>query len=196
MISAFFPPTRQFPGRLGWVILPLLASALSALAATPASPVTTVPIPPQLLSGSKYFYNIDLDPRYQFIGTGELTEEAAQQSNCYRFMYNGEGRLEQIEYRRAGRAMADSTFGVARIDLEYEPGIERRWFHNRRSEPAKDIDGVYGEELTLNAETLDSPEMSRHIMDCHRRLAELDGPQKLIFEKIANQLATELSRQG
>lgn len=98
-----------------------------------------------------YFFTVDLDPRYQFIGTGALTEEDAAHANCYRFVTNSEGKLEQIEYRRAGVPMADPLLGVARIDFEYAPGIERRWFRDAQGRPVRDVDGIQGEELTLNA---------------------------------------------
>jgi hypothetical protein len=99
---------------------------------------------------ASYFFTIDLDPRYQIVGTGALTEESAANSNCYRFLYNSSGKLQEIEYRRAGVQMPDPLLGVARIDFEYQPGIERRLYRNEKGEPAQDVDGVEGEELTLN----------------------------------------------
>jgi len=98
-----------------------------------------------------YFFTVDLDPRYQFVGTGALTEEAAASANCYRFLTNSNGKLQQIEFRRAGVPMADPLLGVARIDFEYQPGIERRWFHDAHGQPVRDVDGIQGEELSLNA---------------------------------------------
>jgi hypothetical protein len=146
MIPAFFAPTRHVLSRLGCVIFLLIAGPLAAQDAPAPAPAS-----PPIVSRSTYFFNIDLDPRYQFTGTGELTEEEAQRANCYRFTYGPDGKLQEVEYHRAGKAMADSAFGVARIDIEYAPGIERRWFRNGGNQQAKDGDGVYGEELTLNA---------------------------------------------
>ncbi len=151
MTPAFFAPTRRLPGRPGCMVIFLAAATLAGVAQMPTpAPERPDAAPPPSLARPTYYFNIDLDPRYQFVGTGELTEEEAARSNCYRFAYNSNGKLAQIEYRRAGTTMADPTFGVARIDIENKPGIERRWFHNAQSEPVKDIDGVYGEELTLN----------------------------------------------
>ena len=134
-------------------ILLLAAFVMSVFPAQAAKPVPppAPAVPPVLLSTPKYYFNIDLDSRYQFTGTGQLTEEQAQQANCYRFAFNGDGRLEQIEYRRAGRAAPDSAYGVSQIDLEYEQGIERRWFRDSHSNLRKNNEGVYGEELTLDA---------------------------------------------
>jgi hypothetical protein len=149
MINAFFRPTPSSLSRFGFAfflsaLLPLLAQA-----AKPAPP--PVAPPPPVNTSPNYFFTIDLDARYQFVGTGEMTEEAAQRANCYRFSYDKEGRVGQIEYRRAGQVVPDPAFGVARIDFERQPGIERRWFQDAQSKPMKDFSGVDGEELTLNA---------------------------------------------
>ena len=98
-----------------------------------------------------YFYTIELDPRYQFLGVGALSPEDAEKANCYQFLYNSNGKLQQIEYTRAGKPMADPLLGVARINFEYQPGIERRWFRDAQGQPTADYSGVDGEELTLNA---------------------------------------------
>jgi hypothetical protein len=98
-----------------------------------------------------YFFTVDLDPRYQFVGTGALTEEDAAKANCYRFVYDTDGNVRQIEYRRAGVAMPDPLLGVARIDFEYDPKKESRSFHDGKGLSVPDLDGINGEELTLNA---------------------------------------------
>jgi hypothetical protein len=120
----------------------------TAVAQTTPSPA---PSPVVVFHQPGYFFTIDLDPGYQFVGTGALTEEDAARANCYRFVSNSDGKLRQIEYLRAGVPMPDPLLGVARIDFEYQPGIERRWFRNAQGQPVRDVDGIYGEELTLNA---------------------------------------------
>lgn len=128
-------------------------SMLSAVAAKPAAKPAPVPAAaPTLPSGPAYYFNINLDSHYQFTGTGQMTEEQAQRANCYRFTYNSDGRLEQVAYRRAGHPAPDSVFGVSQIDIEYQPGLERRWFRDKESNPKKNSQGVYGEELTLNGQ--------------------------------------------
>ncbi len=154
MIPAILPPVPPFLRRFGWAILILAASLLISHAAKPA-PAPVPATPPVLLSAPKYYFNIDLDyfsSHYEFAGTGELTEEQAQHANCYRFSYNGDGKLQQIEYLRAGVGGFDPVFGVAQIDVEYQPGVERRWFRDRHGSPKKSNQDVFGEELTLNAE--------------------------------------------
>jgi len=126
----------------------LLFLGCAASAETPPPPS---PGPASSLQPPSYFFSIDLDSRYQFVGTGAISEEDAAGANCYRFIYNPDGKLRQIEYRRAGVPMPDPLLGVQRIDFEYQPGIERRWFRDAQSQPVADVDDVQGEELTLNA---------------------------------------------
>ncbi len=128
--------------------LPGVAAALFFV--TSFAHAATPPPPAPAYHPPDYFFTVNLDPRYQFSGTGALTEEDAAKANCYRFLYNSSGKLEEIEYRRAGILMPDPLLGVARIDFEYAPGIERRWFRDAQGQPVRDIDGIYGEELTLN----------------------------------------------
>jgi hypothetical protein len=146
MISAFRPPARPFARRLGFIVLALVLGPLAARAAKPAPAP-----PPPIVTGPVYYFNIDLDPHYGFTGTGELTAEQAETANCYRFAFNADGKLEQIEYRRAGKAAVDPSFGVAQIDFAYQPGLEHREFRDAHSMPMKNSQGVYGEELALNA---------------------------------------------
>jgi anti-anti-sigma regulatory factor len=50
-----------------------------------------------------------------------------------------------------------------------------------------------GSTTTLSAEVLDSRELGRHAIQCHRELAKLGGPNQAIFERIAEQLEAELN---
>jgi len=50
------------------------------------------------------------------------------------------------------------------------------------------------EELEMSC--CDSVELGRHVMDCHRRLAELGGAQQEVFHRIADQLAQDLARSN
>jgi anti-anti-sigma regulatory factor len=52
-----------------------------------------------------------------------------------------------------------------------------------------------GSLITMDHE-VDSPhELFKHVMECHRRLAELKGPRYLEFQSIADRLAAELGDQ-
>jgi anti-anti-sigma regulatory factor len=59
-----------------------------------------------------------------------------------------------------------------------------------------DVTAVYpepiGDVLELSQPILASADLGRHIMECHRRLAELGGSQAASFRSIADQLAREL----
>jgi hypothetical protein len=136
---------------LGKAVLASLFAGVSGIPAFAAKPEAPVPEPVSSYQPPTYFFSIDLDPRYQFVGTGALTEDDAAKANCYRFVYNSAGKLQQIEYRRAGARSPDPLLHVAAIDFEYEPGIERRWFRDTQGQPVKDVTNIQGEELTLNA---------------------------------------------
>lgn len=53
-----------------------------------------------------------------------------------------------------------------------------------------------GEDLTLPTLALDSVELAQHVMECHRRLAEVDGPSCQAFAEVADQLERELVQPG
>ena len=99
----------------------------------------------------QYFYNIDLDPQYQIVGMGAMTEEQAAKANCYRFTYDKSGKLKEVDYLRANLPMPDPLFGVASIVIEHSAGVERRWYLDAQGKATKDVDGIAGEELSLNA---------------------------------------------
>ena len=142
--SFHFAPSRHL-SLAGWLLL-ILTVAAGLAEAKPEQAEAPQPgyHPPS------YFYTVDLDSRYQFIGTGALTEEEAATASCYRFIYNTSGKLQQVEYRRAKILMPDPLFQVAQINIEYQPGTERRTFEDEHNQAAADVDGIYGEELTLN----------------------------------------------
>jgi hypothetical protein len=50
--------------------------------------------------------------------------------------------------------------------------------------------------MVLHKEAMNSREIARHIMECHRRLAEIPGPQQTAFDAIARQMARELETRG
>ncbi len=138
---------------MGLIFLASLLAALLALAtgeAQAAKPTEPAPLPAAPFTGNKYFYSIDVNPQYQIVGTGALTQEQATKSNCYRFTYGPDGKLQEVEYLRAGTPMPDPLFGVSSIAIEYQPGVERRWYRDAQGKPTKDVDGVAGEELALN----------------------------------------------
>ena len=131
-----------------------LAFFLAAFVGHGMGATKTSPQPPAtILSPSQpaYFFSIDLDSRYQIVGSGTLTEAAAATANCYCFTYDTGGKLQRIEYRRAGLAMPDPFFQVPRIDFEYQTGVERRWYRDAQGQPVRNVSGIQGEELTLNA---------------------------------------------
>ena len=124
-----------------------------AVTRTEAAPVKTpvaaakVPVP----SGPLYFFNVRLDPRYQIVGQGPLSADQATTADCYCFTYGKNGKLQRVEFDRAGTPMIDPFFSAARVDLEYAPGLERRWYRDGAGGAVADSNSVNGEQLTLNA---------------------------------------------
>jgi hypothetical protein len=148
MINGFLSSFRR-PWPTVALTLLLASLGLGLGHAKPATPSVTPPSP-EPPSTPHYYFSIDLDPRYQIIGTGALTEEAAARANCYCFTYDADGKVQRIEYERAGLPIADPLFQVPRIDFEYGKGIERRWYRDAQGRPVSSVDGIAGEELTLN----------------------------------------------
>jgi hypothetical protein len=134
-----------------FVRLSLAALMVCALASTlGAKPAPKAPKPP-IPSGPLYFFNIQLDPRYQIVGVGPLTAQQAATANCYCFTYDAHGKIQRIEFDRAGVPMSDPFFRAARIDFEYAPGVEHRWYRDGYGQPVTNLNGVEGEDLTLNS---------------------------------------------
>ena len=55
---------------------------------------------------------------------------------------------------------------------------------------------VSGEYVVLPPEDPANPDVARHVMACHRRLAELGGPQHAAFAAIADSIERELQGKG
>lgn len=149
MSTSLFSPawSAHLLRTLATTLLILTLPGHEAWAAKPTPPPAPAPTPAPVLPG--YFFSMDLDAHYQFVGTGALTEEDAAKANCYRFIYNQDGKLREIDYRRAGTLMPDPLFQAAQIGFEYQPGIERRWYRDAQGQAIRG-GGVAGEELTLN----------------------------------------------
>ena len=116
-----------------------------------AKPSVPAAVPSLAPNAPRFFFSVDLDSRYQIVGAGPLTAEEAAAANCYWYTYDPDGKVQRIEYRRAGVAAQDPLFQIERIDFEYQKGLERRWYRDAQGQPALSVDGIAGEELTLNA---------------------------------------------
>lgn len=51
------------------------------------------------------------------------------------------------------------------------------------------------EWLTIPNRTLERQDFARHLIDCHRQLAELGGPDATAFRRVVDQLARELEER-
>jgi anti-anti-sigma regulatory factor len=80
------------------------------------------------------------------------------------------------------------------------PGeIAARLFGSTRLDSMLNMTGVVpeltGDEVVLPPAAMNSPDLARHIMECHRQLTELDGPGQKAFAAIAEKLSRELDGQ-
>ena len=55
---------------------------------------------------------------------------------------------------------------------------------------------VVGDFITLPAAEPGTPDVMRHVMECHRMLAETGAPQKAAFAAIADSIQKELENSG
>ena len=54
---------------------------------------------------------------------------------------------------------------------------------------------VLGEYCTIEPQSVATSDVARHIMECHRQLADIPGPQQQAFSAIADHLARELEQR-
>jgi anti-anti-sigma regulatory factor len=91
-------------------------------------------------------------------------------------------------------------FGPSRLHIAAPADRTKKLFGPTKLDVALRVSGelptVIGQYVTLAPEAIDSKEMARHIMECHRRLAEIPGPQQTAFAAIAQQLARELEKRA
>ena len=62
--------------------------------------------------------------------------------------------------------------------------------------PTEEPPQVVGEYVTLAAADPAGADVMRHVMECHRLLAELGGPQQAAFAAIADNIERELNQGG
>ena len=141
-------PGLRLSLRLTLLFLTLVLPGLATAKPDKAKPAPAAP-PPSFIE-PHYYFNLDLDPRYQIVGVGEMSKEDAEQADCYRFIYNESGKLKQVQYQRAGTPVSDPIFGVARINFDYEPQVERRGYYDSHGLLTTNVDGIAAEELKLN----------------------------------------------
>ena len=102
--------------------------------------------------------------------------------------YGGEGA------REGSGSSASTPFAVAappeRLAKLFGPTRLDRLLRAEKEAPH-----VAGEwvPLAIDQPTLDKRDLTQHVLDCHRRLAEVEGPQQAAFRRIAEQLERELA---
>jgi anti-anti-sigma regulatory factor len=87
-------------------------------------------------------------------------------------------------------------FGAQRLRISAPTELTRKLFGPTRLDMVlhvtTDLPDPIGEFVEITSDAKDSTDMARHIMECHRRLADIPGPQQVAFAAIAQQMAREL----
>jgi anti-anti-sigma regulatory factor len=95
-------------------------------------------------------------------------------------------------HRRAGKCTPPRFRVVA------PPDKVQKLLHPMRLElvlrPSAEAPQVLGEYVALPAAEPGSPDVMRHVMECHRLLAETGAPQKAAFAAIADSIERELAK--
>jgi hypothetical protein len=85
---------------------------------------------------------------------------------------------------------------TCRLQITASPEVCQRLLHSCHLDALLNTTGecpeVIGEDLAITTLALGSRDLGWHVMECHRRLAELGGPHQVAFEEIADQLEKEL----
>lgn len=85
----------------------------------------------------------------------------------------------------------------ARIRIHGSPAVIRKLFGPLKLDKHLKADATpapaaFGNWVNLSAVEGDKAAMSRHVMECHRRLADIDTPARAAFTKIADAMEREL----
>jgi len=99
---------------------------------------------------------------------------------CLVAMYRGHG-AGRVRIA-APKESAQALFGSSQLD--------------RALRVSEDLPEPIGAYVTIKSQTGGGgAEMARHIMECHRQLAEIPGPQQQAFAAVAQQMARELEQR-
>jgi anti-anti-sigma regulatory factor len=148
--------------------------------------------------------------RLRMEGRGTMRESRAAQAFAMQSQPEGGG---QVVFDLSACDYLDSTFQGCLLELQraFGRGPDSRFSVANPSEKVRKLmhaahvdrfitltdrsPDPIGEEMVIPPEVLDSSDMMRHVMDCHRHLAEIGGPQQAAFQKIADNMARELERK-
>ena len=125
-------------------LLATLGVALTALAGCATARTEAV------RTEARCYPHMYLDNRYAIHGTYAGSGPAAEDGDCYRFIYQ-DGRIARVDYRRGGTLTPDPSFGVASVRVEYSGSTEKRSFLGPDGQPAPNAGGLHGIQLRHDA---------------------------------------------
>jgi hypothetical protein len=103
--------------------------------------------------------------------------------------YGGRGAREGSPVGGAGRGRFTVTAPPEKLAKLFGPTRLDKLMSAQKDPPQ-----VTGEwvPLAVTQPVLDRRELTQHVMECHRQLAEVESPQQAAFRRIADQLEREL----
>jgi anti-anti-sigma regulatory factor len=145
--------------------------------------------------------------RIRVEGRGTLRESPAVHALARQVLESEPGtlvlNLEGCDY-------LDSTYLGALVDLQRrfgfdvpgrfvvvaQPLVRQRLFGPNCLEElfcyGEDLPELVGEEVEFTAHVLERDDLGRYVLECHRRLAELNGPNRAAMQGVVDRLAEEL----
>jgi anti-anti-sigma factor len=145
--------------------------------------------------------------RLRLEGRGTMPESKAAEAFVHEALADA-GKNVVVDL--SGAEYLDSTFlgcllGIhrkyaGRVRVSAPKEVTRELFGPTRLDVvmkvSEDFPPVVGSYIAIPPQAMNSTDMARHIMECHRRLAEIPGPQQKAFAAIAQQMATELEKRA
>lgn len=97
----------------------------------------------------KYYHNITRNAKQEIVGINLLMPNEEKYANHYRFLYNSENKLKEINFFRLGKKAVDDVFGVSTIKIEYDTNGNYSWIYfDENGNKMLCEDGYYKKEYT------------------------------------------------
>ncbi len=97
-----------------------------------------------------YFRRLDLSENMAIKGQYPVSDEMYGKINCYKLIYDEDGRITKVIYLKRGRPRKDALLEAAQVDIQYYEGFEKRTFKDAKGNPMPLSDSVYSQRLKLD----------------------------------------------
>ncbi|HRZ50206.1 MAG TPA: hypothetical protein P5338_12510, partial [Bacteroidales bacterium] len=100
----------------------------------------------------KYFTSLDTNAWFLYHGSNPVNAGKAGERNCYRFLYDAEGRVKEITYLKAGLAAINPETDFHRAVYTYTEGFIDVAFYDHLGNLTKSEDGAAKLRYRLDAD--------------------------------------------